>query len=81
MYLEEHLIWRNEMNMTNRNPRVGLGVGITLNTGNYQSIKIYISQEIDCLDDDPEEVLEYLQGSIMQQLLAKKQDIKDELGV
>ena len=68
-------------NITERNPRVGLGIGMTVNVGNFQSIKGYISIDLDCLEDTPEEILDYLQEEIIQQLLVRKQEIRDELGV
>jgi len=69
------------MDTTNRNPRVSIGIGITLNTGNYQSVKIYVSEEIDCLENDPDEVLEYLQGRIIQRLLNEEKAIIEQLGL
>ena len=69
------------MYATDRNSRVSLGIGITLNTGNYQSVKINISQEMDCLEDTPEDMLDYLQEHIVQQLSDRIQPVRDALGV
>ena len=69
------------MDATGRNSRVSLGIGITLNIGNWQSVKLHISEEMDCLEDTPEEMLDYLQEHIVQQLSDRIQPVRDALGV
>ena len=60
-----------------RAPRVGMTVGMTLNTGNYQSVKMSISVEVYCLDDDPTETLDNLQTYLMEQLLDRLEPLKE----
>ena len=56
------------MEFAGRNPRISLGLGITINAGNWEAAKAYAGMEIDAL---PGEDVDALYGELAEELWGK----------
>ena len=77
--LRHRLEESRQMNFDDRDPRVGMTIGMTVNLGNFQSLKMSIMAEIDCLDDDPTMAMDELQAYLSEQLHNRMNIVREQI--